>query len=163
MGSANHRTTGQRGFSLIEVLFATAISSVSILGLMAMTVVSIKANQRDSLRNDSVRVASETAEILMTAPFDTVESCESPASSGTTSAGTTSSGCHIVDAEGDDILPDPDESELTVSNTPDVPYDLSWTVTELSDDLKEIEIKVDYPDNIEVHEHKVTIYKHREI
>jgi len=121
-------------------------------------VVSIKANQRDGLRNDSVRVASETAEILMTAPFDTVESCGLPANSSTTSPG-----CHILDSTGKDILPDPDESELIVSSTPDVPYNLSWTVTALSDDLKEIEITVDYPDNIEVQEHSVTIYKHREI
>jgi len=151
------RAAKQHGFSLIEVLFAVAISSVSILGLMAMTVISIKANQRDDRRNDSVRVASETAEVLMTAPFDTVQSCGLPPSS----QGVTSPACFIADVKGKNILPDPMQSGLAVVSTPGVSYALAWTVTPLSDDLKQIVITVDYTDNAHAQKHAVTIYKHR--
>jgi len=154
---AHSRRAAQRGFSLIEVIFATGILSVSILGLMAMTVTSLKANQRDDRRNDSVRVASETAEVLMAAPFDKVESCELSASS---TPGTTPS---VPACLGEDIklFPDSMQSGRIVTNAPGVPYNIRWTVTHLSDDLKQIVITVEDPKNVNQQTHQVTIYKHK--
>jgi len=158
--TAHSRAAKQRGFSLIEVLFAVAISSVSILGLMAMTVISIQSNQRGDRRNDSVRVASETAEVLMTVPFDDVVDCQLLASNNS-SQGTTPPSC--LSGQDIDLFPDPTQEGLVVSNDPEVSYDVLWDVTALSDDLKQIDITVNYSDGTTQQTNQVTIYKHREI
>ena len=153
LGTAYSRAAGQCGFSLIEVLVATAISAVSILGLMAMTVISIKSNQRDDRRNDAVRVTSETAEVLMASPFDEVEDCS------LASATPSSPSCLSEDAE---LFPDPVQDGLVVSDDSDVRYNTSWNVTEISDDLKQVDITVEYSDGTTQQTNEVTIYKHRE-
>ena len=51
-------TTQQRGFSLIEVLFAVLILSVGILGMAGLQVTSVQQNRSSLLRAQAVQLAN---------------------------------------------------------------------------------------------------------
>jgi type II secretory pathway pseudopilin PulG len=169
----------EAGFSFIEVVFATAILSISVLGLMTLTITSIQSTSRTERTNDSIRLASEVAEVLLEAPFDAVQTCSLVGLETTNQAGATSSSnynaanaCLGVDFK---LFPDPEvHSDETIGSAPGntsitaaqkatVPYEMTWTVASLSDDLKQINIQVKYDDGQGARQHDVTIVKHREM
>ncbi len=59
-----------RGFTLIEVMFAVVILAVGLLALMAMQIVSIKANAFSSEMTYSTMLAQQQLETLENLPFD---------------------------------------------------------------------------------------------
>lgn len=61
-----------RGFTLIEMMIALVILSVSILGMTSLTLTSIRVNMENDLRNAAVRVTTEVAEDLGALPIDEV-------------------------------------------------------------------------------------------
>jgi prepilin-type N-terminal cleavage/methylation domain-containing protein len=65
---------GESGFSLLEVLIATVILSVSILALTSLTITSMQVNLENDLRNASVRLTTETVETFLTQPIDGIVS-----------------------------------------------------------------------------------------
>ncbi len=61
-----------RGFTLVEMMMATFILAVSILGLASATLTSIKTNKQNELRNAAIRLTNETVESYLVESIDTV-------------------------------------------------------------------------------------------
>lgn len=61
-----------RGFSLVEMMVALVILSVSILGMTSMTLTTIRTNLENDLRNGAVRVTTDVAEDLGAMPIEDV-------------------------------------------------------------------------------------------
>lgn len=53
-----------RGFSLIEMMIALVILSVSILGMTSLSLTMMRSNNETEMRNAAVRLTSEVAEDL---------------------------------------------------------------------------------------------------
>jgi len=58
------------GFTLLEMMIATFILSVSILALTAVTITSIKVNLENDARSAAVRLTSEVTDDLFSVDFD---------------------------------------------------------------------------------------------
>ncbi len=61
-----------RGLTLIEVLMAMLVSFIVFLGLTETIVVAVRANVRNALRGEAMRVAEEEINEIRTTPFDNV-------------------------------------------------------------------------------------------
>lgn len=61
-----------QGFSLIEMLIALIILSVSILGMTSVTLLTMRTNLENDLRNAAIRVTTEVAEDLGAMPIENV-------------------------------------------------------------------------------------------
>src|SRR3989338_7623526 len=64
-----------KAFSLIEMMIALFILTVAVLGLLNLTITSIRVNLQNDMRNTSIRLTSQTAEILLAQPIDSVATC----------------------------------------------------------------------------------------
>ncbi len=154
------------GFSLIEVVFATAIMAVSVLGLTVLTIRSIKGNQASQTANDVIRIASETAETLLAAPFEEVEDC-SLSSTSNAAGGVAAPTCLPEDV---DMFPDPIQDAEETASTGSNAYTISWDETPVSSEVSRIQINVEYAvvggvcsasDKSGCKTHSTTIYKHK--
>ena len=108
----------EQGFSLIEMLVAMVILSVSMLALTALTITAMKTNMRTDLRNTAIRLCDEKAEEFTAAPID-----------GIVTANETR---HVSLRNG------------AVSKN----FQIEWTVTPQGNDLKQIEINVKCDDKV---------------
>jgi type IV pilus modification protein PilV len=70
----------QHGFTLIEVMIAVVILAVGLLALMAMQIVSIKANAFSSEMTYSTMLAQEQLETLKNLPFTDADLTETETS-----------------------------------------------------------------------------------
>ena len=176
------------GFSLLEVVFSMVIISVSVLGLLALTTTSMKANARDDLKTGAVRLASQVAETLLAQPMeavpagvcgigDAITSANAQPLSGVAKIGgnTVTTDTYVYDSTNDclgsnfEAYPNPEQ----VIRKGTVDYNIIWTSTDLSSDLKMIQIDVYYPNPGETclpaegwkgcGVNTVTLYKHRAI
>lgn len=107
----NHDT---RGFTLIEMMVALLILSVSILALTSVTLTAIKTNMNNDLRNTSIRLTTEAANDLFDLSFDALDS-------------SMANQIHNVAVRGG-------SKEFTVS----------WVVTSQTSSLKQIVVTVQY-------------------
>ena len=65
------RRRKDRGFTLVELLIALAISMVGLLGLMALQMIAIRANGASRNFAEAVSLAQEKLEMLQIAPVAT--------------------------------------------------------------------------------------------
>lgn len=103
-----------RGFTLVEMLIALLILSVSILALTSVTLTSIRTNLDNDLRNAAVRLTGEITEDLFIMPFDSLVSTTTP------------------------------ETRTVKLRGMDQTFDVSWTVTATTATLKQVAIVVSY-------------------
>jgi prepilin-type N-terminal cleavage/methylation domain-containing protein len=103
----------QQGFSLIEMLVAMVILSISMLALTALTITAMKTNMRTDLRNTAVRLCDEKAEEFTAAPIDSIVTAKETRSVSLRNG--------------------------AVSKN----FDIEWTVTPQGSNLKQIEIAVE--------------------
>ncbi len=61
-----------RGFSLVEMMIAMVILSVSILAMSSATLIAMKTNMKNEVRNTASRVAKETVNDLFAKPFSSL-------------------------------------------------------------------------------------------
>jgi len=64
------KTSAEKGFSLVEMMIALFILSVSILALSGSTVLLIQNNLANETRDTAVRLSSEVANDLFALSFD---------------------------------------------------------------------------------------------
>lgn len=114
-------TKRQAGFTLIEMMIALFILSVSILALTAVTITAMKANLENDARNAAVRLAGEVAEEIYTIDFNAADleptSADVPAVTRTLPV-------NLRGIEKD--------------------FSVTWTVAEVSATLKRVDITVSY-------------------
>ena len=162
------------GFSLFELMISLAILTVSILALLSLTITSIQANLQNDIRNASIRLTNQTAEILLAQPIETLTTCglhAEPVDINTNPAAaapyytasytySVTNGC----LEGAGALysryPNPVQ---TIRGTRSHSYNITWTVTNLTNDLRQADISVEYFYNGREIRNQAVIYKHRAI
>jgi prepilin-type N-terminal cleavage/methylation domain-containing protein len=64
-----NRCGNRKGFTLVEMLMALIILSVSILGLTSITLTSIRVNTQNDLRNSAIRLTNEKSEEMLSKNF----------------------------------------------------------------------------------------------
>lgn len=110
-----------RGFTIVEMLIALLILSVSILALTGVSIMAIHTNLENDTRNAAVRLVSTVTGDLYEYPFDDPLLAENEP--GTSPHSQT----YEIDLRG-------------VKKT----FTAEWLVTDTSDDLKQIEITIKY-------------------
>lgn len=150
------------GFSLIEMMTALVIIALTLLALSAVLIHAIQVNVGNDLRNAAVRLSSQTAEVLLALPFDSLRSC------GLTA---------------DQTAPFYDESyrydagNLCLNNAPNEylnypnpvqtikgfsqKFNITWDVLDLNELAKQITVHVSYRERDEYHLHSAVLYRHR--
>ena len=106
------------GFTLIEMLVAMVILSVSMLALTALTITAMKTNMRTDLRSTAVRLCDEKAEEFTAAPIDAI---------------VTDNETRSVSLRNGAVSKD---------------FQIEWSVTPQGNDLKQIEINVKCDDKV---------------
>jgi len=151
-----------KGFSLVELMIAIVIMAVSFLALSAAMVSSISVNIKNELMNTAVRLTAQTAEVLLTLPIDNVNSCgvttdpEAPRYSGS----------YTYDDSNDCLSAEMNDYRKFTNPVQTVKgfhqkYNVTWEVTVLNNNLRQITISVDYRYRGENHTNNAVIYKHR--
>lgn len=130
---ASTKRSASRGFSLIEMLVALVILSVSILGMTSLTLTTMRANFDNDLRNAAVRITSEVAEDLGAAPIETVVTI--PVST-------------------------PQTRQASIRGT-NFPFNVTMEVTPLTNDLRQVNITVSYTSKGVTKTNSAVVYKHR--
>ncbi len=137
------------GFSLIEMMIALFILSVSVLALLNLTITSIQVNLQNDLRNTAVRLTNQTAEILLAQPI----------------ANVVSGGLTPYDGTNTALTPDyrqyPNPVQTLKGGTQT--YSVSWVVSNLTNDLRQITITVQYSYKGTQYTSNTVVYKHRAV
>jgi type II secretory pathway component PulJ len=163
----------EEGFSLLELMISMTFLAISMLGLLSLTTTSIQANLENDIRNGSVRLINQTAEILLAEPIERVVTCGVhaepndlagvlnnqapfynvvyPYSAGNTCLG----GAGIYSR-----YPNPTQA---IRGTMTYPYNITWTVSNLTSDLSQANITVKYLYRGRVTIQQAVIYKHKTI
>ena len=127
----HHVLLNKRGFTLIEVLFALSIILITMLGLYKVTELSMMTNMRNVIRDEGVKVAQEVVNRIKAIPFDSI----TPASSSPGSQWSTN-----------DLNNNIGYSTVTRNFRQfSVTYTLAVTVTDYSDEIKQIDVTVTWP------------------
>jgi len=151
------------GFSLIEMLIAVVIIAFTLLALCAAMVNAISANLGNEVRNTAVRLANQTAEVLLALPIDSIQSCGAtadPHARNYHAAYTydSTNACLGIDTDYQ-RYPEPEQSVKGFQQR----FNIVWDVTPLSENLRQVTITVAYRHREEQLENNAVIYKHRKL
>lgn len=148
------------GFSLIELLIALVIVALALLVLSAVMIHAIQVNIGNDLRNAAVRLSSQTAEVILALPFDSVRSC------GLTADPTAPffDESYRYDAGNPCLNKAPDEylnypNPLQTIKGFKQPFNITWDVLDLNEITKQITIHVSYRERDEHHVHSAVLYR----
>lgn len=149
------------GFSLVEMLVALVIISITLLGLSAVTLSSITVNLGNDLRNTGVRLTNQTAEVFLALPVDGIISCGmTPDPDGPNyNTSYTYDDTNACLGTGADYkrYPNPVQSVKGFKQN----FNITWGVTTLNGNLRQITITVAYRYRNENFTNNAVIYKHR--
>ena len=162
------------GFSLLELMISLVILTVSILALLSLTITSIQANLQNDIRNAAIRLTNQTAEVLLAQPIETLTTCglhAEPTDISTNPAAvspyynaayTYSVTNSCLDGAGTlyGRYPNPVQ---TIRGTRQYSYNITWAVTNLTNDLRQVDISVEYFYNGREITKQAVIYKHRAV
>lgn len=167
------KSNNKKGFSLIELMIALFIITVAVLGLLTLTITSIQTNMQNDIRNTATRLTSQTAEILLARPIDTISTCgitlDSTITTGSVavynSAYTynTSNNCLVDSNAAEDYKKYPNASQPLGGSSGTKEYNITWTVSNLTNDLRQITIRVSYKYRDQTYTNEAVIYKHRSV
>ncbi|MBI5874446.1 MAG: prepilin-type N-terminal cleavage/methylation domain-containing protein [Deltaproteobacteria bacterium] len=152
----------ETGFSLIEMMIALFILTVAVLGLLELTITSIKTNMQNDMRNASIRLTSQTAEILLALPIDSVATCGlTPDASGSNYNSLYTYSASNTCLYTSDYARYPNPSQAIRSGT--VNYNIYWSVSSPTNDIRQITITVSYFYRGQQYSNTAVIYKHRAV
>jgi len=150
-----------KGFSLIELIVALVIIAVAMLALSSVMINAITVNLGNDLRNTAMRLTQQTAETLLALPIESVNSCgltPEKNASNYKAAYTYDNANTCLGIPGEyKIYPNPVQSIKGFQQ----PFNIAWSVTALSSDLRQITISVSYRHRDENHVHNAVVYKHK--
>ncbi len=93
--------TGERGFTIIEVLIAMAIFAIGILGVATMQISSTNGNTSARKHSEASEFAQGQVELLMAAPFANLADNAQVNADGYTVTWDVDPGNNAVDIDGD--------------------------------------------------------------
>jgi len=141
--------TNDRGFSLLEMMIANFILAVSVLGLLSITTATMGVNKQNDIRNTAVRITTQMAEILDAQPIDNI----------------VDGGLSPYDNSNTALKPDykqyPNPNQTIRGFTQ--AYVVTWDVTTLTNDLREIQVTVQYTYQGHQYSNNTVVYKHKAI
>jgi prepilin-type N-terminal cleavage/methylation domain-containing protein len=150
-----------KGFSLIELMVAVVIIAVAMLALSSVMINAITVNLGNDLRNTSLRLTQQTAEALLALPIESISSCgltpDKNASNYSAAYTYDNANKCLGNTEEYKNYPDPVQSIKGFQQ----PFNIAWSVTALSNDLRQITISVSYRHRNEDHLNNAVVYKHR--
>jgi len=150
-----------RGFSLVEMMMALIIMSISFLALSAVMAGAISVNLENEMRNAAIRLTSQTAEALLSLPIDGIATCgitKDSSAPNYNSAYTYDSANECLGPGEADYrnYPDPDQAIRSMRQR----FNITWNVASLSRDSAQITISVAYHNGRgEDHVNNAVIYK----
>jgi len=144
-----------RGFTLVEMMIAVFILSFSVLGLLSMTLTSIRVNQENEIRNTAIRLTNQVSEILLAQPMNSTAIAVSCAPCSLTPYNSTNGALGANFAQ----FPNPVQTIRGYTQN----YTVRWTVQDLSNDLKQINMTVSYTYRGQTYTNNTVIYKHRAV
>jgi prepilin-type N-terminal cleavage/methylation domain-containing protein len=150
------------GFSLIEMMTALVIIALTLLVLSAVLIHAIQTNVVNDLRNAAIRLTSQTAEVILALPFESIRSCgltADPASSHYNDSYRYENGNTCLNDYPEDYLKYPNPVQ-TIKGFQQR-FNITWDVLALTEDLRQITINVTYKASNDDHQHSAVIYKHR--
>lgn len=140
-----------KGFSLIELMIALFILAFSLLGFLGVMATSIDSNLQNELRNTAIGLTTQVAETLLAQDFDAV----APADCSLTPY----DGTNTCIGSNFQMYPNPNITVRGFTQT----YTITWTITDLNLNLKQITINTTYTHRGQNFSHDSVIYKHREL
>ena len=150
-----------RGFSLVEMLVAVVLIAFALMALSTMMVHLVYANVENDMRNTAVRLTNQTEAILLALPLDSLRSCglTSNPNAPNYDASYTYSSANECLGSGTEYqkYPDPEQSVRGTIQQ----YNITWSVSALSDSLREITVIVSYRYNETDHINSSVIYRNR--
>jgi len=150
-----------KGFSLIELMVAVVIIAVAMLALSSVMINAITVNLGNDLRNTAMRLTQQTAETLLALPVESINSCgltpDKNASNYIAAYTYDNANTCLGIPEEYKKYPNPVQSVKGFQQ----PFNIAWSVTALSSDLRQITISVSYSHRDENHIHNAVVYKHR--
>lgn len=149
-----------KGFSLIEMMIALIIISISFLALSAVMVSAINVNLENELRNTASRLTSQTAEVLMIVPYEEISSCgvtSDPEAHNYNSSYIydNSNECLGTDKDSYKKYPDPHQTVSTMKKN----FNIVWDAQLFNDTTKQIIITTTYVHNGINHSTQSVIYR----
>ncbi len=151
-----------KGFSLVEMMTALVIIALSLLVLSTALIHAIRINVANDLRNAAIRLANQTAGVILALPFDSVGSCgltADPGSANFNGSYRYDNGNPCLNVYPGDYLKYPNPVQ-TIKGFRQR-FNITWDVSALNEDLRQIIISVAYKESNEGHLHSTVIYRHR--
>jgi len=118
------RAAGQRGFTLVELLIAVALSTVGLLGLLALQMIAINGNMMSRDFGEAIGIAQERLEVAARTPYASL-----PALAETATASI-----------------DPTTDAPTTTSSPQAIYTRTTTVTANADATTDVQVVVTWND-----------------
>jgi prepilin-type N-terminal cleavage/methylation domain-containing protein len=150
------------GFSLVEMMTALVIVALTLLVLSATLIHAIKVNVVNDLRNAAIRLTNQTAEVILSLPFESIHSCgvtADPDSANYVDSYRYDDGNTCLNEYPGDYLKYPNPFQ-TIKGFRQR-FNITWDVLELNEDLRQITILVVYNESNEEHLHSMVLYRHR--
>ena len=151
-----------KGFSLVEMMIAIVIMAISFLALSAAMVSSISVNIENEFMNNAVRLTTQTAEVLLALPIDSLSSC-----GVTVDPGAPRYNSSYQYDDSNDCLGSEKDAYTKFSNPEQAikgfrqKYNITWDVTILNNNIRHISLSVNYRYRGKNHMNNAVIYKHR--
>lgn len=123
------------GFTLIEVMIALSVLLIGMLGIAAMLVTSIDANENNKRATEATYLAEQQLEIFRGTPFQSVVDMNSTDTAANTK----------INARGDQ------NQDASLPKLPCI-YRRTWVITNASDTVKDIKVKVTWTYKNQQHE-----------
>lgn len=144
------RVKNSKGFSLIELMFSLVFIMISMLAMLTAIIMATRTNLQNDLRNTAVRLTNQTAEVLLTLPFNDIELEDGSRSRIPGDA-----------AQDDKGFPPTAQTVRSHQQT----YQIEWNTITQTTDVKEITITVSYlhTSTSKTHSNFGVVYKHRSI
>ena len=149
------------GFSLVEMMIAMLIMVFSLLALSSAVINAISVNIGNELRNTATGLTGQTAEVILALPIENISPCglTPDADALNYNASYVYSGSNTCLGAGADYrkYPNPVRSVKGYRQN----FNITWAVTDLSNDLRQITITVAYKYRGEDFTNSAVVYKHR--
>ncbi len=127
----SRRRRAHGGFTLIELLVAMALSTVGLLGLIALQMIAINGNMMSRNFGEAIGIAQQRLELAEHTPYVSLSSLAETSTASidpTTDAPTTTSAPQAIYARSTTVTPNAD-------NTTDVVVTVTWSDSALRSHL----------------------------
>lgn len=151
-----------KGFSLVEMMIAILIISISFFALSAIMVSAININLENEIQNAASRLNTQTTEILMTVPYNEISTCGitlDPEAPNYNSAYIYDSSNKCLGTKENSYMQYPNPEQ--VINTIKKKFNIVWNIQVFDSSAMQITITTSYVHNGISHSTQSVVYRSR--